>query len=90
MGREAHHSLTNPAAAPGAERHSTEKVTKMISNMIGKNWKTYAVVAAMLGVVAVEKIVGIDIPGVDVSQDWMKIALEALGLGALRSAIGKA
>lgn len=61
----------------------------MISNVLGQNWKTYAVVVALLGVVAVEKFMGIDIPGVDVSQDWLTIVLGALGLGGLRSAIGK-
>jgi hypothetical protein len=52
-----------------------------------KGYKTYLVAAALIAVVAVEKIVGVDVPGVTVTDDWMLVVLNALGLGALRSGI---
>lgn len=52
-------------------------------------YKTYIAVALILGIVAMEKIVGFDIPGVTVGDDWLAFILGALGLSGLRSAIGK-
>lgn len=53
------------------------------------NYKTYIVVAALIGVALVEGVAGIDIPGVQLEQNWVEVLLGALGLGALRAAIGK-
>ena len=54
------------------------------------NVKTYLVVALAVVVAVLESVIGIDIPGIDVSQDWLGIILAAAGLGGLRAAIGKA
>jgi hypothetical protein len=53
------------------------------------NKKTYAAAGLMVLVVAVEKLLGLDSPGIDVSEDWLKILIEALGLVGLRAAIAK-
>lgn len=53
-------------------------------------YKTY-IVAALLAIVGiVEGLLGMDIPGVTVSDDWMLVLLNALGLGALRAGVAKA
>ncbi len=49
-------------------------------------WKTYAVVAVLLVAVVIEKLLGVDVPGVVITDDWGLVVLNALGLGALRSA----
>ena len=54
------------------------------------NVKTYLVVALAVVVAVLESVIGIDIPGIDVSQDWLGSILAAAGLGGLRAAIGKA
>lgn len=48
-------------------------------------WKTYAVVAVLLLTVAIEKLLGVDVPGIVITDDWGLVVLNALGLGALRS-----
>lgn len=58
------------------------------------NWafpgaKTYIAVALIIGVVAMEKVVGFDVPGITVGDDWLIYLLNALGLGGLRAAISK-
>jgi hypothetical protein len=50
-------------------------------------YKTYAVAAVLLIVVAIEKGAGLDVPGVELSEDWLLVVLNALGLGALRAGI---
>ena len=52
-------------------------------------YKTYIVVAVLLISVFVEKVLGIDVPGLEVSGDWTLVIMNALGLGALRAGIGK-
>jgi len=55
----------------------------------GQGYRTYIVVAVFLLCVAVEKLLGIDIPGFDLGQNWLETVLGALGLGTLRAALGK-
>ena len=43
-------------------------------------YKTYIVVAALLISVFVEKVLSIDVPGLEVSGDWMLIIMNALGV----------
>lgn len=50
-------------------------------------YKTYAVVAVLLITVAIEKLLGVDVPGITITDDWGLVVLNALGLGALRSGI---
>ena len=52
-------------------------------------YKTYIVVAVLLIAVFVEKVLSIDVPGLEISGDWMLVVMNALGLGALRAGIGK-
>ena len=53
----------------------------------GAGYRTYIIAAVLVLVVAVEKGLGIDVPGVDVSSDWLTHVLAALGLGTLRAGI---
>lgn len=55
-----------------------------------QGYKTYLVAAVLLAVVAVEQLLGLDVPGVSLGDDWLVVLLNALGLGALRAGIGKA
>ena len=50
-------------------------------------YKTYIVAAALLAVVIVEKVIGWDVPGVELGHDWLLIVFNALGLGSLRAAV---
>jgi hypothetical protein len=52
---------------------------------MGPNPKVIA--AVLLLVVAVEKSLEIDVPGVDFGSDWLTQILAALGLGMLRAGI---
>ncbi|CUI01126.1 hypothetical protein [Leisingera aquaemixtae] len=49
--------------------------------------KTYIIAAMILLSVLVEKGLGIDVPGIEVGDDWFLLVLNALGLGTLRSGI---
>lgn len=51
--------------------------------------RTYIIVVFFLIGVALEKLVGFDIPGFDPGQDWLAYVLGALGLGGLRAAVSK-
>jgi len=51
-------------------------------------FKTY-IVAAMLLALGVLGMIGIDIPGVPVPDDWITLVLGALGLGSLRAGVAK-
>ncbi len=53
-------------------------------------YRTYIIAAVLVLVVAVEKGLGIDVPGVDVGSDWLTHVLAALGLGTLRAGINGA
>jgi len=59
----------------------------MLSTIDG--YKTYIVMAALLAVVVLEKVLGLDVPGVALGEDWMLVVLNAIGLGTLRHGIGK-
>jgi hypothetical protein len=48
--------------------------------------KTYLAVAVFLGLVILEKFVGIDVPKFDVGPNWIEDVLVALGIGGLRAA----
>jgi len=52
-------------------------------------YKTYIVAATLALVGIVEGLLGIDIPGVEVDENWMVILLNAMGLGALRAGVAK-
>lgn len=56
----------------------------------GAGYRTYIIAATLILVVTVEKGLGIDVPGVDVSGDWLTHILAALGLGALRAGVAGA
>lgn len=49
--------------------------------------KTYIVGIVMILMVVVEKFMGIDIPGIEVTDDYLYMALAALGLITLRSGV---
>lgn len=51
--------------------------------------KSYIIAAMVLLMVAVEKGLGIDVPGVVVDDNWMLVVANALGLGSLRAGISK-
>ena len=53
-------------------------------------YKTYIVAAALAVVGIIEGVLGIDIPGVQVDDNWFLVLLNALGLGALRAGVAKA
>lgn len=52
-------------------------------------WKTYLVAAALALVVILEKGLGLDVPGVELGDDWLLVLLNAAGLGALRHGIAR-
>jgi hypothetical protein len=58
----------------------------MFADLQGK--KSYIVAAVLVVLVFLTKFAGIQIPGVDVGDNWLTVVMGALGLGALRSAIG--
>ena len=52
-------------------------------------YRTYIIAAALLLIVLVEKGIGIDIPGIEIDDDWLLLTLNALGLGSIRAGIGR-
>jgi len=50
-------------------------------------YRTYIIAAVLILCTLCEKVLGIDIPGVDVGQNWLETILAALGLGTLRAGI---
>lgn len=52
-------------------------------------YKTYIVVGMVVLIALVEGVLGIDIPGAEVGDNWLEYVLGALGLGGLRSALAK-
>lgn len=52
-----------------------------------KGKKVYIIAVMMLACVAIEKGLGIDIPGFDAGDDWWTIVANALGLAALRQGV---
>lgn len=53
----------------------------------GAGHRTYIIASVLVLVVVVEKVLGINVPGVDVATDWFTHVLAALGLGTLRAGI---
>jgi len=53
-------------------------------------YKTYIVSAILILAVLAEKLLGFDVPGVNVSDNWFEVLAAALGLGALRHGVAKA
>jgi hypothetical protein len=53
-------------------------------------YKTYIVAALLIVVVVSEKLLGWDIPGVQVGDNWLDYVAAAFGLGALRHGVAKA
>jgi hypothetical protein len=54
-----------------------------------KGKKTYLTAAVLLVAVAVEKGLGLDVPGLTVDENWLVVVMNAIGLGSLRSALNK-
>jgi hypothetical protein len=54
-----------------------------------KNKKMYGIAVVLVIIVIAEKVLGWDVPGVDVGDDWLGFILAALGLGATKAAIVK-
>jgi len=52
--------------------------------------KTHAVAITIIAVVAIEKLLGIDVPGIRVGENWLPMVLNGLGLSTLRSGVAKA
>jgi hypothetical protein len=52
-------------------------------------YKTYIVAGALLLIVAIEKVLGVEVPGVELGEDWLLVVMNALGLGTLRAGIAK-
>lgn len=52
-------------------------------------YKTYLVAAMLAATVLLERGLGIDVPGIEVHDDWLLVLLNALGLGSLRAGIGR-
>ncbi|KIC22518.1 hypothetical protein [Leisingera sp. ANG-Vp] len=49
--------------------------------------KTYIVAGMILLSVLVERGLGIDVPGIEVADNWALVVMNALGLGSLRKGI---
>jgi hypothetical protein len=83
-------SLSRPEAVPPARPpvSTTIKPTETIMKALD-GYKTYIVIGLFLGCLAVEKLLGADIPGFEAGPDWLNQVLAALGLGGLRSALSK-
>lgn len=54
-----------------------------------QGYKTYIVAAAVVMIALCEGVLGIDIPGAEMQQDWVNYVLGALGFSALRAGVGK-
>lgn len=52
-------------------------------------YKTYIIAAIVVACALVEGVLGWDIPGFDIGDDWVAVVLGGLGLGSLRASIGK-
>ena len=67
------------------------KETSMLKTVLAPfdGYKAYMVAAAVLVCVFLEAGLGWDVPGFQVSDDWLGWVMSALGLGALRDAFNK-
>ncbi len=54
-----------------------------------QGYKTYIVVLMVVAIAVCEGILGIDIPGAEMQQDWVNYVLGALGFAGLRAGVGK-
>lgn len=54
-----------------------------------KGKKTYIIAAVVVLLVLLERVVGIDIPGVEITDDWGSWIIAAGGLTTLRAGIAK-
>lgn len=54
-----------------------------------QGYKTYIIVVMVVAIALVEGVLGIDIPGAEMQQDWVNYVLGALGFAGLRAGIGK-
>lgn len=52
-------------------------------------YKTYIVAAVLALAVLVEKVLGLDVPGIVVTDDWALVLANAVGLGTIRAAISQ-
>lgn len=52
-------------------------------------YKTYIVIGVYLAAVFVTKVMGLEIPGFAVGDNWLNDVMIALGLGGFRSALNK-
>lgn len=59
----------------------------MLQNIDG--YKTYIVAGVVIALGLMEGPLGIDIPGVDIGDDWFNYVLTGAFGGSLRSALGK-
>lgn len=59
----------------------------VIEMLSGK--KTYLVATIFILCVLVERFIGLDIPGFEVSNNWLELVMQMLGLSAIRAGLGK-
>lgn len=52
--------------------------------------KTYTIVGVFILIVALERFAGIDLPFIDIGDDWVDQLLIMLGIGTTRAAVGRA
>lgn len=52
--------------------------------------KTYIIAALIVAVGVCEGVLGIDLPAIEVGNDWLAWVLNGLGLSTLRAGISKA
>lgn len=74
-------------ATPGLRARGTPSGPQENPMNFLAGYKTYLVAAILILVVAAEKGLGLDVPGVALQDDWLLVVLNALGLGALRAGI---
>lgn len=70
-------------SAPDGFRHNRKEMIMLTG------WKTYLAAAALALSGLLEGLLGVDIPGVTVADNWMILLFGALGLTGLRAAITK-
>lgn len=66
----------------------TDMIAKLREAFSGK--KTYLVAAMVIAIGLAEGVFGIDLPGVEVGEDWLAYILNGIGLGTLRAGVQKA
>jgi hypothetical protein len=54
---------------------------------IGAGYRSYIVAVTLVLLVVIERVIGIDVPGVMLEEAWLSHLLAAFGLGALRAAL---